>query len=84
MWHDAVVVTPHGPTALSSPRTPIDESALVAELEHTGEHKSDIVSQKATATRAQTEIAGMLERVATLWDEAIRLRARAAEVEKGR
>jgi uncharacterized protein involved in exopolysaccharide biosynthesis len=56
---------------------------LVAELERAGEHNSDIVSQKAAATRAQTEIADMLERVAALRDEAIRARAQAAEVEKG-
>jgi hypothetical protein len=31
---------------------PIDESALVVEQEHAGEHNSDIISQKAAATRA--------------------------------
>jgi hypothetical protein len=68
----------------NAPTVAIDESALVAELERAGEHHSDIVSRKAAATRAQTGIAGMLERAATFRDDAIRLRAQAAEVEKGR
>lgn len=67
------IVVPQG-----TPDEPIDEGALVAELERAGEHNADIERRRANRQRATQDAAARRHEAASLSEQAEELRRRAA------